>query len=160
MFRLLSERPGSLIIQREYGVTQWSMFPSPTTTSQSFARSPIEMVTLERGWKNCHFETNILPIFWNVIPVRDSFNPIQSPSKGTISVCLYTLYFLLIGGVVYDIQYQPQGMGQYVDKTTASTVFWCEFQQGIKISLVDQVLLYHFSIHDPIWFLRVLKIIS
>jgi len=43
---------------------------------------------------------------------------LPSPSKGTISVCLYTLYFLLIGGVVYDIQYQPQGMGQYVDKTT------------------------------------------
>ena len=41
-------------------------------------------------------------------------------SKSRVSLCLYAAYFLLIGGVVYDLQYQPQGMGQYVDKLTVS----------------------------------------
>merc|ERR1712106_540631 len=42
----------------------------------------------------------------------------SAPSKTTVKLVLYAVYFLLIGGVVYDLQYQPQGMGQYVDKNT------------------------------------------
>ena len=44
----------------------------------------------------------------------------SAPSKTTVKLVLYAVYFLLIGGVVYDLQYQPQGMGQYVDKNTVN----------------------------------------
>ena len=45
---------------------------------------------------------------------------VPNVSKSRLSLCLYAAYFLLIGGAIYDLQYQPQGMGQYVDKLTVS----------------------------------------
>lgn len=54
------------------------------------------------------------PIIYNGLMSRC----IKTPSHNFVKNVLLIGYFLLIGGMIYDIQNKPSGMGQYVDPVT------------------------------------------